>query len=74
MRGKVGHCFHVVKCHFKHCKTRYRGLTKNNAKLFTLFGLASLVLGGLPLYSLLEMLLSVHDLAQPRIFAAPAKT
>jgi IS5 family transposase len=27
-------------------KTRYRGLTKNTAQLFTLFGLANLVLAG----------------------------
>jgi IS5 family transposase len=44
VRAKVEHCFHVVKCLFKHRKTRYRGLTKNNAQLFTLFGLANLVL------------------------------
>jgi IS5 family transposase len=44
VRAKVEHCFHVVKCLFKHRKTRYRGLTKNNAQLFTLFGFANLVL------------------------------
>jgi IS5 family transposase len=44
VRAKVEHCFHVVKCLFKHRKTRYRGLVKNNAQLFTLFGLANLVL------------------------------
>ena len=44
VRAKVEHCFHVVKCLFKHRKTRYRGLAKNNAQLFTLFGLANLVL------------------------------
>lgn len=43
-RAKVEHCFHVVKCLFKHRKTRYRGLAKNNAQLFTLFGFANLVL------------------------------
>lgn len=43
-RAKVEHCFQVVKCLFKHRKTRYRGLAKNNAQLFTLFGLANLVL------------------------------
>jgi hypothetical protein len=32
-----------VKCLFKHRKTRYRGLAKNNAQLFTLFGFANLV-------------------------------
>ena len=44
VRAKVEHCFHVVKCLFKHRKTRYRGLAKNNAQLFTLFGFANLVL------------------------------
>jgi IS5 family transposase len=44
VRAKVEHCFHVVKCLFKHRKTRYRGLSKNNAQLFTLFGFANLVL------------------------------
>ncbi len=44
VRTKVEHCFHVVKCLFKHRKTRYRGLAKNNAQLFTLFALANLVL------------------------------
>jgi IS5 family transposase len=44
VRAKVEHCFHVVKCLFKHRKTRYRGLSKNNAQLFTLSGFANLVL------------------------------
>jgi IS5 family transposase len=44
VRAKVEHCFHIVKCLFKHRKTRYRGLAKNNAQLFTLFGIANLVL------------------------------
>ena len=44
VRAKVEHCFHVVKCLFRHRKTRYRGLAKNNAQLFTLFGLANMVL------------------------------
>lgn len=44
VRAKVEHCFHVVKCLFKHRKTRYRGLAKNTAQLFTLFGFANLVL------------------------------
>lgn len=34
----------MVKCLFKHRKTRYRGLAKNSAQLFTLLGLANLVL------------------------------
>ena len=46
MRAKVEHPFHVVKNLFKHRKARYRGLAKNNAQLFSLFGLANLVLAG----------------------------
>jgi IS5 family transposase len=44
VRAKVEHCFHVVKCLFKHRKTRYRGLAKNKVQLFTLFGFANLEL------------------------------
>ena len=36
--------FHVVKNLFRHKKTRDRGLDKNTKQLFTLFGLANLVL------------------------------
>jgi IS5 family transposase len=44
IRAKVEHPFHVVKNLFRHRKTRYRGLDKNSKQLFTLFGLANLVL------------------------------
>ena len=44
VRAKVEHPFHVVKNLFRHRKTRYRGLDKNTAQLFTLFGFANLVL------------------------------
>lgn len=44
VRVKVEHCFHVIKCLFRHRKTRYRGLAKNTAQLFSLFALANLVL------------------------------
>ncbi|MCS7016804.1 MAG: IS5 family transposase [Gemmatales bacterium] len=44
IRAKVEHPFHVVKNLFRHKKTRYRGLDKNTKQLFTLFGLANLVL------------------------------
>ena len=44
IRSKVEHPFHVVKNLFHHKKTRYRGLDKNTKQLFTLFGLANLVL------------------------------
>jgi IS5 family transposase len=44
IRAKVEHPFHVVKNLFRHRKTRYRGLAKNTAQLFSLFGFANLVL------------------------------
>lgn len=46
MHAKVECPFHVVKNLFGHRKTRYRGLAKNTAKLFTLFAFANLVLAG----------------------------
>ena len=46
LRAKVEHPFHVVKNLFKHRKARYKGLAKNNAQLFSLFGMANLVLAG----------------------------
>lgn len=46
VRAKVEHPFHVIKNLFRHRKTRYRGLAKNTAQLFTLFALANLVLAG----------------------------
>ena len=44
VRAKVEHPFHVVKSLFKHGKTRYKGLAKNTAQCFTLFGLANLII------------------------------
>jgi transposase, IS5 family len=44
IRAKVEHPFHVIKNLFRHRKTRYRGLAKNHAQLFSLFALANLVL------------------------------
>jgi IS5 family transposase len=44
IRAKVEHPFHVLKNLFKHRKTRYRGLAKNEAQLFSLFALVNLVL------------------------------
>jgi IS5 family transposase len=46
VRAKVEHPFHVIKNLFRHRKARYRGLAKNTAQLFTLFGFANLVLAG----------------------------
>ena len=34
----------MIKCQFGHVKTRYRGLAKNRAQLFTLFALGNLFL------------------------------
>jgi len=42
VRAKVEHPFRVVKRQFGHRKTRYRGLAKNRAHLFTLFTLGNL--------------------------------
>ena len=44
VRAKVEHPFHVVKNLFRHRKARYKGLAKNTAQLFSLFGLANLVI------------------------------
>lgn len=44
IRAKVEHQFHVIKNLFRHKKVRYRGLAKNTAQLFSLFGLANLVI------------------------------
>lgn len=52
IRAKVEHPFHVIKNLFKHKKTRYRGLVKNTAQLFSLFGLANLVLARRRLFAL----------------------
>ena len=44
VRAKVEHPFRVLKRQFGHVKTRYRGLAKNRAQLFTLFALGNLFL------------------------------
>lgn len=44
IRARVEHPFHVFKNLFKHKKARYKGLARNTAQLFSLFGLANLVL------------------------------
>lgn len=41
-RAKVEHVFRVLKCQFGYQKTRYRGLAKNAAQLFSLFGLINI--------------------------------
>ena len=45
VRAFVEHPFHIVKNLFRHRKVRYRGLAKNGHQLFTLFGLANVVIG-----------------------------
>ena len=44
IRSRVEHPFHVVKNLFHHRRVRYKGLAKNKAQLYSLFGLANLVL------------------------------
>jgi transposase, IS5 family len=44
IRAKVEHPFHVLKNLFGHRKARYRGLKKNTAQLYSLFGLVNLFL------------------------------
>jgi IS5 family transposase len=52
VRAKVEHPFHVVKNLFRHKKVRYKGLAKNEAQLFSLFGLANLVIAKRPLLAI----------------------
>ena len=42
VRAKVEHVFRVMKCQFGYRKTRYRGIEKNGAQVFTLLALANL--------------------------------
>jgi len=44
VRARVEHHFRVIKRQFGYIKTRYRGLAKNRAQLFTLFALGNLFL------------------------------
>jgi IS5 family transposase len=52
IRAKVEHPFHIVKNLFGMKKVRYKGLTKNTAQLFTLFGLANLLITKRRLFAL----------------------
>ena len=45
VRAFVEHPFHILKNIFQYRKVRYRGLAKNGHQLYTLFGLANLVIG-----------------------------
>jgi IS5 family transposase len=42
VRAKVEHIFRVIKCQFGYCRTRYKGLAKNAAQVFSLMALANL--------------------------------
>lgn len=42
VRAKVEHIFRIVKCQFGYRKTRYRGIQKNAAQVFSLMALANL--------------------------------
>ena len=44
VRARVEHPFRVLKRQFGYLKTRYRGLAKNRAQLFTLFALGNMFL------------------------------
>ena len=44
VRARVEHPFRQLKRQFGYIKTRYRGLAKNRAQLFTLFALGNLFL------------------------------
>lgn len=44
VRAKVEHPFHILKNRLGLKKARYRGLMKNTAQLFTLFGIANLLM------------------------------
>jgi IS5 family transposase len=52
VRAKVEHPFHIIKNRFGLKKVRYRGLAKNTAQLFTLFGLANLLIAKRHLFAL----------------------
>lgn len=44
VRAFVEHPFHILKNLFRHRKVRYRGLAKNGHQLYTLFGLANVMI------------------------------
>ena len=52
IRARVEHPFHVIKNLFRYKKVSYRGLAKNQARMFSLFALANLVIVKRPLLRL----------------------
>ena len=53
IRAKVGDPLHVIKNLSRHKRTRYRGLPENHAQLYSLLGLANLVI-------VKQQLLAIH--------------
>lgn len=49
VRAKVEHVFRVIKCQFSYRKTRYQGLAKNTAQMFSLMALANIYMVRRPL-------------------------
>ena len=52
IRAKVEHPFKIIKNLFGMKKVSYRGLAKNTARLYTLFGLANLLTAKRRLFAL----------------------
>ena len=52
IRARVEHPFHIIKNILGLKKARYRGLARNTAQLFTLFGLANLLIAKRRLFAL----------------------
>ena len=42
IRSKIGHVFRIIKCQFGYKKVVYRGLKKNENRLYALFACANL--------------------------------
>ena len=66
VRAKVEHPFHVIKNLFRHRKVRYKGLAKNEAQLFSLFGLANLVIAKRPLLACMPEVRLEHAEKDPK--------
>jgi IS5 family transposase len=52
IRAKLEHLFHIIKNLLRHKKTRYRALAKIHAQLYSLFGLANLVMAKMRLLAM----------------------
>ncbi len=69
VQAKVKHPFRVIKRQFGHVKTRYRGLAKNRAQLFTLFALGNLFLGSGLIDHLQKMTMATMAIADMKVWA-----